>query len=1024
MFLDHKSGSAEFKQKGYFFNSTELWLLPGELTRHQLKHDLLASCKNEQGQAVILAPQIFTIGRLEKLLSLEIQLEPVISDWSRNLLLNYLTHKFFDSFDLPPLKTSLMFQLAQNIGDVLARLTIEGLGALDILRAGRTKQHQGLASLFTLYEKLLKERGQIDHSQRRRRLLCCLTDGGTKFKTFRGVRKIISQRISRFSPFEIEFIKALGRHLEVDLILNMPAWVRDKNLAGAYGRELVAAINAFEAEGENSRLNLIFNSYPEAAQDQNSSEILALSAEYLLAPEKPELFGEAADHISINSVPSKYHEVEEAARQIKLLLLAGEAPLKLALAVPQLESYRPIIEDVGRRFGLKFHFRRGSPLLAAGPVLALFELLGFFSSVWEMERFINLCHSPYFSIFSPQKARELALKAGVSDDRAGGGFFDNLPLGPESGQLLQVLDKLKNFQLNLTNQDNWPSFIGALKEILKDLNWPSLNFQPAGDDVNNSWDKAAALNLEKKLSELEEILQDPLAPPVSLGNFIFWLENILAEVYLNIQAGQPESSIWAVNYYDLHGAQFNHIFFLGLNERSFPQTGGSSSFWSYDFRESFNALSRRKIWNSFQDNYRQEEEIFSSALFGAQEKVWLYYSREDLKRRPLLPSPLVRSLNDLWPGQNLETEKLWPQKLSARLAASSDERWQIIASLSCAPPEPFLSAWQKLKKRRKLADEQKNLASLGYQLYSQWLAGLKTYQGSGLVTASFLMNYAQCPLKFYYSYVLGLQEDGGSVEEWAQSSEGNLAHRVLEEFFTDKLNAPFPGRHDPTKLLQDLRDAFSSVTENFKEPKGRRPLWRIRHFKLWQNLEAWLLGQLQAEKNFVPLALEWAFGSDSVPPLKILLTEEGGEALYLKGRIDRLDEVNGSLRAVDYKLSYQDKYRIKRDKLLPPDSWPLALYSLAAENHWGQKTKGCFNFLKAGVLQSQLELPDSQSPDLTLDLRARQSLAGQGLFNLPEKLAQLWQDLNGGIFDPTATDSGEPDCNYCPYLFICSHLSL
>jgi hypothetical protein len=166
------------------------------------------------------------------------------------------------------------------------------------------------------------------------------------------------------------------------------------------------------------------------------------------------------------------------------------------------------------------------------------------------------------------------------------------------------------------------------------------------------------------------------------------------------------------------------------------------------------------------------------------------------------------------------------------------------------------------------------------------------------ISPSALTNYLYNPVSFYKQKILKIKEFDDVEETVAFNTLGTVVHEALDELYT-----PFVGM-------------FLSVADVSKMEKDARG-FVVKHFKIqFKN------GDLSTGKNrlifevanrFVAnfLSKEIALLKDGKNKLKIIATEENLSAeitiegidfpIKLHGQVDRVDEVNGVVRIIDYK---------------------------------------------------------------------------------------------------------------------------
>lgn len=992
--------------RAVFFSPKTIWLAPNDLALFQLQNALGGSGVKDFTHNFV--PQIITFSALEAKLANEIS-PPELAPLERQFILDGLAKGLAEALGLDEknLSPAILGELADSLGDGLDRLKLAGIPWDKVARLKPARLAQVLSALGRQHDEILRNLGRADRFTKRQAVLKLLADG-FRFRALDGLEKIECHWSQRLSPFETDLLIALSNHYEVDVIFNIPAWARNEDLAHGSGFDIVRTFREME---KHIGSNKLFLSYSDA-QEKNAA--LSYAAETLLAPpdyrqsDPPDPTGS----ISITRAPTAYQEVEDAARRIKELIAHGQSqPHDLALVAPDLNSYGPLIEDVGRRLGLPFHFRRGESLAEQSAARSLLELTALWSSNWERSRVLRLLNSPYFTL-TERGAAELhrtALRGGVTDRRAGGGFEMNLAKltrseneeGTIAAEILKTVEDLKAHGKALAAHKNWPDFFAAFHGILTELGWPG------------PLDDAAVPLVREEMENLALAFSCPYAPDVSIRNFRLWLKRALPERNFGHDKS-PEGRVWALNYYDIHGGVFDEIFFLGLNERLFPQTGASNRWWPEEFIKATNdaAFLGRPLWSSNDDRYRQEELMLATGLGQARRRAHLYYHQTGDDGRAALPSPLLSGLKELWPELK-ERETVTTLPPPPELVRGEDELW---ADLIAVPPdqwprelcerEDWQKEWHGVHRRRAAWRQMQKEAKPGAAAVGQWLEQGENYNGRPLIKPEFLKSVADCPLAFWWWQSLGLEGDDAPVEEWPKSREGTLLHKVLEKFFQPRLGKAWPGAEDFEKCRAELLGILEREIKSGQSrmPLGRLPLWQTRVKKLPEILTQWLQREFDRPATVKPFKLEWTFGEDnSAPPYELPLSDS--ESIYFKGRIDRIDEAEEGLAVRDYKSRESSVYKVKTDKggvveNIPPAALPLAIYTRAASEHLARPAHSFYEFIKATPGSAgQLPLPHDET------------------FDLPEHLRGLWGQVIAGVYEP----SGD-GCDWCTYQSLCPRL--
>ncbi|MDR1086244.1 MAG: PD-(D/E)XK nuclease family protein [Deltaproteobacteria bacterium] len=1012
------------------FSGSELIVVPNDLVIFQLREEILSQ------KSVLLNVQIYTFGALEKKLTEEYW-PAVIGEFGRSFLLNYLAPDLWAALDLPPEPSlSQLNELAGQLGDGLDRLRLAGLTWEEVGGLQPASLAQALARTGALYEKHL---GQLDDTFSCRLKLLASLKENRNFKFLTDIKTVHCYHSQRLSPFESELLKALalsGR--KVNVRLDIPPWLLEEKTGLNTGFQRLRLIRDFE-KSDIAALNLEF-AEPDFPNYPQVPEALRFAASNLFGPPARESPPPVNGAIKIYKAPARYQEVEAVGRLIKKDIAGGRIPHHLAAAVPQLEDYLADFEDISRRFGLKFFYRRGVPLDSCGPVLAVSDLLALFLSSWETARVWQILSSPYydFSSFGPicDITFEELLSAGVTDDRAGGGFEENIRKAIGRGEVrfqpvLEAVAYLRQVRERFQHFKTWPQFLSVFQTALNRLKWPCL---PPDDDgtVEKIWpeferpgdiqaqvikeygqkvasDRLAADRLNEAVSRLAAaIASSPFVPDADLITFSSYFSDAVGGAYLGRQ-DTPADRVWLVNYYDLHGAQFDKLYLLGLNDKVFPAARAEGCWWPPEFLKSLSQTSLgRSLWSGAAERYQQGEEIISAAL-GQADEVVLSYTEFDNGSPPrqLLPSPVIESLKALWPENSLKTLKMSDKLKASELADPSELLVCLAEKTDTLPPElaPYIpdlnpqALWNQIKSRSRPGAS----AVLDARAVRKWLKGLRDYDGIPIIPIPALRDYAFCSRLFWYGYVLGLSGPAGAVEDWSFFDQGSFIHGVLEQFLNPLVSKSSRGDYSWNKL----KEIFELFASNLAETSavGRLPLFEETLLSLKNLLKGWLARQDGFQRAQV-YALEWAFGlkdkekgwSGRVPPL---ILGAGEERFGLAGRIDRLDLTGDGLNILDYKLTYSDSYCTGTvdspadvPEKLSGKHYAVMVYRLAAARHFKKPVSAQFEFINPK--KGETKIPVTCPP---------------GFFQ--EFLEQTFAGLVMGR-------ETEPDgCGNCRYGFVC-----
>ncbi len=469
------------------------------------------------------------------------------------------------------------------------------------------------------------------------------------------------------------------------------------------------------------------------------------------------------------------------------------------------------------------------------------------------------------------------------------------------------------------------------------------------------------------LNQLEELEQSFVSSFhfSHLSNYFNLFRKIIAEATVPFP-GTPLRGLQVLGFWETRCLQFAEVYLLDMNEEVIPASGRADSILPYAVRKAFGLP-------TYEDLERRIEYYLDVLIKGAK-KVSFYFVENSEKEKSRLVERLI------WEKQKKENEPNASQFIHP-------VRYQV--ALSSVEPKPVA----------------KSEEILNY---------LRTFRFS----ASALDTYLSCPLKFYYSFVLRLEEKEEIADITEKKEIGSLVHAILEKFFKRWVGKPI----DPEKLTEvELKKA---VEKEFAAKFG--PDQSGSAYLIKQQVEAHLLDFLEyyqrplirkftgGGKVFYLLALEQQL-EDTI--------EANGFYFRLTAQVDRVEKRNDRIYIVDYKTSAKKKsYEIRLDKLSleARSTWPEAvsslqipLYNLLWASHYQQRPEeilAILLLLGRNYLSEDIEyLPFGEDV-----AERREALA---------TMLELIKALLLEIINPSLPFSYElarkDSCHFCAYTAIC-----
>ena len=313
---------------------------------------------------------------------------------------------------------------------------------------------------------------------------------------------------------------------------------------------------------------------------------------------------------------------------------------------------------------------------------------------------------------------------------------------------------------------------------------------------------------------------------------------------------------------------------------------------------------------------------------------------------------------------------------------------------------------------------------------SEWTAfdGNLTSYGSGrgglgIVSASRLQSWANCPYQYFLGYVAGVGPTERPEDEPGITplDRGSIVHDVLEHFVSKRKAGGIDDRAGQVELLREL------VAAAFEEFEGagsavHPALLAMERDSILSKLERWLSAEseMMAEWGVAPHLAEYEFGFGDPAASAVNVFTDRGEPVLFRGKIDRVDRSADGKRIIvfDYKTGGSSSYRdLKKDPVIRGTALQLPLYARAASalsktgsgDHVVQAAYW-FVFEKGGTsIQPDLEnQPDSAE-------------------RFDEVVSVIAAGIKDGVFPPAPR--GNPgwrdgrttldNCRWCPYDAVC-----
>ena len=275
-------------------------------------------------------------------------------------------------------------------------------------------------------------------------------------------------------------------------------------------------------------------------------------------------------------------------------------------------------------------------------------------------------------------------------------------------------------------------------------------------------------------------------------------------------------------------------------------------------------------------------------------------------------------------------------------------------------------------------------------------------------SASALDTYMQCPIKFYYRYIIRLQEKEEASEDIDSQEIGKFVHEVLNKFYEPLLGKKLDIRDLDIMRMEQL------VNESFSEKFGAEPVGASYLLKrqIQRQLKV-LLTDYQKPvietNNVIITGLEE----------KISIRAFGAK---FEGRLDRIEQRGSSVVILDYKTGVpQSKKLIAMNKLdlNERESWSeaipslqLPIYLLLYRIHSG--------FTTEQIIPAFLYIGESRLSKESEIFFVEDSAERAVCFTQVQKVIELLlQEMNNAAVPFSPPADLRKACHRCPYTAFC-----
>lgn len=311
--------------------------------------------------------------------------------------------------------------------------------------------------------------------------------------------------------------------------------------------------------------------------------------------------------------------------------------------------------------------------------------------------------------------------------------------------------------------------------------------------------------------------------------------------------GRPFQGLQLMGMLESRALDFETVIITSLNEGVLPAGKSDNSFIPYDLKQEYNL-----------PTYREKDAVYTYHFYRLLQRaknVYLFYNTETDGLNSGEKSRFITQL---------EIEKQPSHQLK---------------KLLISPEVP--TTGKDLKKVDKTPDMMEKIKALAYSGFSP----------------SALTTYIRNPLDFYQQYVLGVRDQEEVEETVAFNTLGTVVHNALENLYK-----PFEGKLLTEEIMKDfIKQANREIIKEFADTYSKVPLDKGKNLLIFEVAKRYL-------HNFLRFELKRIESGEEIEIIQIekdlkikLPIDDLPFSVYLRGKVDRLENSNGTSRIIDYK---------------------------------------------------------------------------------------------------------------------------
>ncbi len=363
-------------------------------------------------------------------------------------------------------------------------------------------------------------------------------------------------------------------------------------------------------------------------------------------------------------------------------------------------------------------------------------------------------------------------------------------------------------------------------------------------------------NVYLALNRLRDILGDN-EPTMNIDTFFKILKKIIGGMIIPF-SGEPLRGLQVMGVLETRALDFENLIILSMNEGVFPRSGAGASVIPYSLRKGFGL-----------------------PTVEYQDRIYAYYFYRLIQR--------ARNIRFVY---NTKTEGIRTGEMSRFL-------YQL----------KYLNYFPMIEKNLSVIVNQQKKNEIVVEKSIVEMDILKRFYSSdwSYLSPSGLNSYLNCSLKFYFRYVAGVKEPEKVTEEVDPMVFGNLLHMTMKILYESYKNSELTV--DEIKILTKQDDLIQKTIEKSIKTewlKSERDIeLKGRNLIAKEILLRYVKQILKVDSRIAPIIIR---GLEDEFRKEVKLNINASQVrVRIGGKVDRIDEVAGKYRVIDYKTGSVNK---------------------------------------------------------------------------------------------------------------------